>query len=90
MYVFIQSSDQDSIGTVNKQYVNFDKIEKEKIGSGGFGKVYRCGRTAVKEEYKVCMYVFIVLYTDTYGIQLVMIITSQLVLFLETSHHCRW
>ena len=50
----MQSLNQDSVGTVSKKYSNFDMNKEEKIGSGGFGDVYRCyGTNAVKEEHKV-------------------------------------
>ena len=58
MYVFFkQGIDQDTVGTIRKKYIDFDKIKKEKIGSGGFGEVYRCGTIAVKEEHKVSIHV---------------------------------
>ena len=55
--IFKQGIDQDTVGTIRKKYIDFDKIKKEKIGSGGFGEVYRSGTIAVKEEYKVLIHV---------------------------------
>ena len=44
------------------EYTDLD--EKDKIGSGGFGEVYRCGCIAVKEEHKVS-YVYSCILTYT-------------------------
>ena len=43
---------QEKIGAISNKYVDYDK--EEEIGSGGFGKVYRCGEIAIKEEHRVC------------------------------------
>ena len=61
------------------EYTDLD--EKKKIGSGGFGEVYRCGCIAVKEEHKVS-------YTHAY-LHILHFINA-LTVFLETSHHWRW
>ena len=52
----MQGLNQDRIGTISKEFINYDKGEE--IGSGGFGKVYKCGEVAIKEEHKVRMYCF--------------------------------
>ena len=51
MYACQQGINQDKIGTISKEFADYS--EKEEIGSGGFGKVYKCGEVAVKEEHKV-------------------------------------
>ena len=59
--VLLQSSRPNAVGTVIKNYSGYRNVKV--IDSGGFGNVYQYSdKTAVKEEFKVCLYLCIIIY----------------------------